>query len=350
MTATVSVLMPVYNAADYVKEAIESILAQDYTHFELIIIDDGSTDNTAQIVGHYKKSDPRITFLHHSKNRGLVTILNEGLNIANGDYIARMDADDISLPNRLSRQVAFMEENPEIGVSSAWLKTFGKKNGIVWKNPTDDREIRAKSFCSNPIWHPLAIMRKSVVGAHHLRYHESYVRQEDYKMWIDFMKVSQLANIPEILLHYRLHDQQATKQIPKKLKIRLELAEELAGRPLTQIETEQHQLLFTENPKCSWQQLETLETWIDQIKEINRHRSLYDEPFFSDYLDRAYGNFLRRRFYTRLKKRKRYHPGIFLDLLLNEKKPLSMFKPAEFLKIFVKSALFWPVHKSTSHE
>src|SRR5437868_2907435 len=121
--------MTVYNSEEYLREAIESILGQTFTDFEFIIIDDGSTDRSADIVNSY--SDTRIRFLSNSSNLGLVASLNEGIERARGEYIARMDCDDVSLPERLAKQVTFMDSRPELAASGTWAKEIDEEGNVI---------------------------------------------------------------------------------------------------------------------------------------------------------------------------------------------------------------------------
>ena len=120
----VSVLMPAYNSEAFVAEAIESILNQTYTDFEFIIINDGSTDKTAEIIDEYAKNDSRIKFINNHKNQGLIAVLNQGLDLCTGEYVARMDSDDISMPQRFEKQVQYMDEHQEVGILGTWIDFF----------------------------------------------------------------------------------------------------------------------------------------------------------------------------------------------------------------------------------
>ena len=155
----ISVLMPAYNSEQYVAESIESILNQTFTDFEFIIINDGSTDNTAKIIDEYAKRDERIKFVNNSKNKGLIGVLNEGLNLARGEYIARMDSDDISLPTRFERQIAYMELHPKCGVLGTWFQMFGNASNIV-RHP---KRINLLNLLRDQhVGHPTVMIRKSV--------------------------------------------------------------------------------------------------------------------------------------------------------------------------------------------
>ena len=130
MKPNVSVVMPVFNGEAFVKEALESILNQSFKQFEIVVINDGSTDKTQEIVTRLASKDARIRLINHPKNSGLIPCLNEGLELAQGNYIARMDADDIAHPIRLQRQFEFLESNPQVIVCGSYIRLFGEKSGI----------------------------------------------------------------------------------------------------------------------------------------------------------------------------------------------------------------------------
>jgi len=200
----ISVILPAFNAQDYLKEAIDSILNQTFGDFELLIYNDGSTDTTQTIIDRYQ--DPRIVAFHSPENKGYVHWLNEGIKQAKGEYIARMDADDISLPNRIQLQWDFMESHPEVGVCGGQVEIIG--SGELVKKPLTDNEIRWWFFKGNPIAHPSVMLRKSVIDECSIRYNESLRPAEDFDMWWRLAHVTQLANLDEILLKYRFHAQQ----------------------------------------------------------------------------------------------------------------------------------------------
>lgn len=200
----VTVLIPVYNGAMYLREAVESILNQTYRNFELLIIDDGSTDNSEEVILSF--NDPRIRYLSNSINQGLINTLNLGLRSAKGKYIARMDQDDISLPNRIEKQVDFLENNSEIGLVGTAFQIIGDEKYHAYYSDHD--HIKLAFVFYNSISHPTVMLRSEICKEHSLFYHKEYIHAEDYKMWIDFVLKTKIANIPEVLIKYRKHDTQ----------------------------------------------------------------------------------------------------------------------------------------------
>ena len=201
----VSVLMPVYNAAPYVEAAIRSILTQTFVDFELLVFNDGSQDESSAIIRGIQ--DDRLVFFDYPQNSGYVAHLNAGLRQARGIYIARMDADDIALPDRLACQVALLHNDPRVLLCGTAYTTFGQEEYDI-KVPLLDREIRHQMLFHNPMVHSTVMFRRSIVQQYSLFYDAEYMPAEDYKLWYDFSKVGELRNLPIILLRYRLHPQQ----------------------------------------------------------------------------------------------------------------------------------------------
>jgi glycosyltransferase involved in cell wall biosynthesis len=216
----VTVLLPTFNVELYVGEAIESILKQTYTNFELFILDDGSTDNTKSIIQGFK--DSRIKLLCENENKGIVYQLNKGINLAQGRYIARMDADDVSLPERFKKQVEFLEEtkNDRIDVLGTDAISIGLVIKFIAHKNYSPKQI---SFLLNfycPILHPTVMMRKSIFD-NSFRYSEDFKYAEDYALWRLIDNGSNLAILPDQLLEYRIHSGQTNQNLERK-KIQME--------------------------------------------------------------------------------------------------------------------------------
>lgn len=208
---TVSVVMPAYNAGKYLREAIDSILAQTYTDFEFIIINDGSTDDTRAIIQSY--DDPRIVYLENETNSGICVTLNKGLDAARGRYIARMDADDISLPERLAVQVQYMDTHPDIAVCGTDIQVFGEDlKDYVFQQIHSPEDCVAGLLFNPCLAHPSVIIRRSILEANHLRYNDEFRGLEDFELWWNISKFSKLNNIALPLLKYRHHKGQETQK------------------------------------------------------------------------------------------------------------------------------------------
>ncbi len=211
MSALISVIMPVYNAEKYLLEAIQSILSQTYSNFELLILNDGSTDASASIALTFAE-DRRVQLIDRKENWGLVRTLNDGLMRAKGEFIARMDADDIALPHRFQKQIELMMSNSRIGICGTWFQYINRDTVIRLPTRHDDIKLAALSY--NPFGHPTAMMRMSILREHQITYLEKYFLAEDYEIWMRILDVSEGANIDEVLLHYRIHPQQISSKSP----------------------------------------------------------------------------------------------------------------------------------------
>lgn len=200
--------MPVYNGERYLREAIDSILSQTFRNFEFLIINDASTDGTVGIINSY--TDPRIRLVHNKTNMGRCATPNKGLDLARGEYLARMDCDDISLPTRLEKQVAFLDAHPDVGVCGTWIKLFMGADYVI-RYPLIHEEIKCHLLLGCQLAHSSVMFRKKVLLDHHLYYDDNYKPTEDYYLWTRCSNVTSLANIPEILVKYRWHAEQISQ-------------------------------------------------------------------------------------------------------------------------------------------
>jgi len=217
----ISVLLPVYNCPTYVGAAIESILNQTFEDFELLIIDDGSTDDTPQVLTSY--SDSRIRHIRH-ENRGLAGTLNVGIELALGKYIARQDQDDLSLPERLEKQLAYMEQHSDCALLGTWAQIMEGERLVerYHKHPINPAELSYRLLLNNPFVHSSVMIRKSVLekaGG----YSTDPARQppEDYELWSRLARQARVANLPEVHLHYREVPNSMSRQGPSPFRSRL---------------------------------------------------------------------------------------------------------------------------------
>jgi glycosyltransferase involved in cell wall biosynthesis len=203
----ISVLMSVYNGEKYLRQAINSILSQTFKNFEFIIVNDGSSDDTYKIASSY--SDERIIIISNKKNLGLTKSLNIGLNITKGDYVARMDADDVSFPGRFEIQADFLDRNPDFGLVGSWVEYIGLKGkelGIK-KNPTDYSVILKKILRYNTFVHSSLMIRRSVLEKVE-GYNEQFKFAQDYDLILKIAKLTKVTNLPKVLLSYRINPQE----------------------------------------------------------------------------------------------------------------------------------------------
>ena len=212
----ISVLFPTYNTKEeYLREAIESVLAQTFSDFEFIIVDDCSPDpNVEKVVKSY--TDPRIRFYRNERNLGISQTRNKLIDLASGEYLAVMDHDDVSLPERFEKEAAYLDAHPDVGVVSCGFEKF--PNGGLTRNPENDKEIKLELMRSCVISHSACMIRKSVLVDNNIRYEEEYSPSEDYALYIRLMSKTKFHNLPETLFRYRWHEGNTSHK--QKLKMR----------------------------------------------------------------------------------------------------------------------------------
>jgi len=277
--------MPVYNGEKYLKEAIESILSQSYTDFEFLIINDGSTDNSVKIIKSF--SDNRIHLIDNEKNLGQPESYNKGINLACGEYIAIMHSDDFSLPDRIKKQVEFMDANPSIGISGTWVKIVQNDMSEICKLPIDPDlvKIHLLSYC--PLFHPSVIMRKKLLTRNNLFYDPSYNSAEDYELWVRASKYLKIANLDEILLAYRIHPEQVSNKYACKQNKHFELIRENMLEQLGVITIGNENIARIQNENVCLHSKESLlkaKVWLEELNLANINKKVFNIPLFSEYL------------------------------------------------------------------
>ncbi len=279
----VTVLMPVYNGEKYLKDAIESILCQDFTDFEFLIINDGSKDDSENIIRSF--SDGRIRLVNNEMNIGLVNTLNKGFDLAKGQYIARMDCDDLSLKNRLKVQVDFMDQHPEVAVCGSYyyLLLNGKK--AVADFPLTAEELSSYLIFNSPIAHPSAILRTSLIREKGLKYDSRFIHAEDYDLWSRISEHAGLANIPAVLLTYRVHENQVTEN-PALVGDKMKSVDALRQRHLKNInilpsvdELLLHNLISNGKKAASEEQVMAAEAWLKKITLSAKRQNAVEQSY-----------------------------------------------------------------------
>jgi len=205
----ISVIMPVFNSEKYLASAIESILSQTIKDFEfIIIIECGTNDETIEIVNYYKCIDSRIRLIQNNQRLGIAESLNEGIRLSRGIYIARMDADDISLPKRFEEQINFLECNPTISICGTWVELFGDETGFV-RHRTEPEWIKTCMIMCSEIRHPTVMMRAADMRNHDFCYDPNY-DVEDFELFSRAVNDIKIANIPQVLLKYRIYNESSS--------------------------------------------------------------------------------------------------------------------------------------------
>lgn len=229
----ISIVMSNWNGEIYLRSSIESMLRQTFRDFEYIILDDGSTDNSRNIITQYAKTDSRITPIFFETNRGLTHALNHGIGLARGKYIVRMDSDDISLPDRLEKQIEYMEkpEHAHVGVCGSFCEVIDKQGERVGlkKFPVTDEQIRKAIWYRNPLQHSTTIIRKTCFDTVGL-YNPRFMQTEDFELWMRIGSKFHFHNLPEVLLQYRIHGKNIVVTKQKRMIYQVLKARRIAHR------------------------------------------------------------------------------------------------------------------------
>ena len=282
----VSVLMPVYNGERFLGEAIESILNQSFIEFSFLIIDNASTDRSVAIVESY--DDPRIRLVRNETNLGLIHSLNRGLDLARGRYVARMDCDDVSLPDRFQRQVRFLNEHVEFGVVGSWVETIGDGKVTTFKYPSNPDRLRAQLLFDSPLAHPSVMMRRELINRFGIRDRDAYPQAEDWFFWKECSRRFPITNVEEVLLRHRLTPHSVTSinrdtQLETIDAIDAYNLDEL-GMNVNKDEAKIHRSLGFYDFEDSRSYVERAESWLLRLQAANATTAIYPEPAFSEML------------------------------------------------------------------
>ncbi len=321
----ISVVMPVYNAEKYLREAIDSILNQTYTNFEFIILNDGSTDRTEEIILSY--DDSRIIYVKNEENLQIVKTLNKGIGLAKGKYIARMDADDISLPKRFQKQIEYMEEHSDTDVCGTWMQIIDQPQRI-WRYPIWHKEIKAYMLFNTSMFHPTVLMKRSFFNT--FSYSSLYNKAEDYQLWCSAVDEKRFANIPEPLYHYRRHTEMTNvvarkEQVEKADLVRKDMLNRIGLYP-NDIEWRSHHRISLH--ELQYSELNEYEKWIRKLIECNKSKKYFD----SLSLNKAIGEYWWQLFSQNTK----YGFGIFKKYTFSEFRKYKKISFWLYVKFFYK--------------
>ena len=283
--------MPVHNGEKYVVDAIESILDQTFGDFEFIIIDDASQDNSLAILKEYALRDERIRVIENKHNQGISVSLNKGIAIARGEYIARMDADDISLPERFAVQTSFMDANPDIGVCGTYVEYIGGDFGAQPTLGTHD-SIYARLLFENAFAHPTMMLRSEAVHDGNLYYDEDILYAQDYELWSRAISIVKMAIIENVLICYRIHPQRVGSKYGSKQRAVHNL---IYRRLLTQLqvsftedEIRLHEQINSDYYKLGVDFLARAQQWLEKISTTNRKNQIIAPEIMDAELKRVW--------------------------------------------------------------
>lgn len=287
--ARVTVLMTLYNKGPYVTAAIESVLAGTFTDFELLVVDDGSTDDGPTIV--QRITDPRVRLLANATNTGRAAAANRGYDAARGEYVAVLDADDLSHPARLAKQVAFLDAHPDVGVCGTYAQVFGIRNHVAtW--PLTDKEARGLLLFEDPLLYGSAMFRRSVLEEHTLRCRAEWRHPGmDYLFLLAVAKHTRTATLPEALMSYRIGDQNfryGRDALADRARVHREVFRFYgidAGAAEADLQLMLHQQ-FRKPPSAV--DIRSLWAWINRLNKFNREHQLFTEDIFEARLDKEW--------------------------------------------------------------
>ena len=337
----ITVLMPVYNCELYIREAIDSILNQTLTDFEFLIIDDASTDKTVEVIKTYNEG--RIKLVVKPSNTGYTNSLNYGLQVAKGEYIARMDGDDISFSERFAKQVAFLDANPDVVLCGSWFSIID--SGTVKKLPENNEAIKLALLRGNCIAHPSVMMRKQILNELSVVYDVSKEPAEDYDLWVRLLSLGKLHNLQEALLNYRMHSTQvshkrAEEQKKRVIETKFELIN-LLGIVWDAGEHKVFEKIFKENTIINFSEIKIFKQMQRKLFLSNNSNCFFESNGFKQYLSELEYIVLKKCFY----RQKRHSPLMYLEYLLAKCKWNVKLSTEQEIKLGIKSMLFWKVTK-----
>jgi GT2 family glycosyltransferase len=274
-----SVVIPTFNAEKYLAEAVASVLAQDFGDFELLIVDDGSTDGTSAILQSLA-DDPRLKLLRNNRNMGLIATLHHAYAQCSAPLIARMDADDICDPARLGRQVAFLQANPEVAIVGGAIRFFGNIAPNQFHFPTHHEAIRVAMLFYCPLAHPALMFRRELVDQGLMQYDDAFRHAEDYHLWSRLLLKVKAANLDDVVLNYRLHAQQVSsdssdKQYAASLRVRRQMLDE-CGVVADEEEIALHESVILERPLPVAGYMTKLAAWFLRLERANSESGYWD--------------------------------------------------------------------------
>lgn len=306
-----TVIMPVYNGELYIEEAINSLLNQTFSNFDLIVLNDNSSDTSVAIIEKLKATDDRIILINKTKNEGPAHLRNEGIDLAQTEYIALLDADDIAMPTRFEKQIALLDNQPNLALCGTWFTIFGDKKEKILRHKVDHDALKIQFLHSCGLGNSTVMFRKSMIGD--LRFEDQYVPAEDYGLWSEFIAKNEFYNIPESLVRYRWHPGNISQTKKKQLKI-AEVA--IKKRQLERLEItaqDEESIYYVNAVSVNRKQsatdiIKTIKASC-VLKEKNERLKIYNQTLFCKHLDRV--------IFRTIRNSKEYNPE-FYKYLKNE--------------------------------
>lgn len=329
-TPLVSVVMPVFNAETYLAKALDSILNQTYENLQIIIINDGSSDGSMEVVARVK--DGRIRVFHNDGNVGLGYSLNRGIEESGGEYVAIMHADDFAVKDRIGLQVRFLESHSDVGICGGQIIKILNNRRHLFRYPLQHEEIFATMLFYAGFAHPTVMSRRSLYRDYDLKYRNDCNSVEDYEMWTRLLRITRGANLPAVLLEYTCHEAQISvkkynKMRDYKLPIQKKLLEDIGMSP-TDDECLMHARCSVTHDVLSEMDVSAADDWFRRLYDANKKTRLFSEDALKTVLQRRWAGLCGQRDPMNLIAYKQYIGGAMSA-------PLSTMSA----KLFVRSLI-----------
>ncbi|MBB3119608.1 glycosyltransferase family 2 protein [Pseudoduganella violacea] len=329
----ISVVMPAYNAAAFLQEAIDSILAQTFTDFELIVINDGSTDATVSLLA--QQSDPRVRVVDNGVNRGLIYTRNLGIDLATAPFIAFLDSDDLAFPQRLQRQYDYLQQHPEVDAVGCWSQPIdaeGRPRPYAWRLPGDSDFVKATLLFRAYISTPAFFVRTEVMRA--LRFSPEHDLAEDYDMYTRGVQHYRFVNLPEVLIAIRIHGNNITRLKKDRLAQNMNA---ISAKLLRRLEIEASEDELRLHRYIEWldeapaQVLQRSRAWLARIVAANQRCGLYEA--------RALRHAVAERWFAVCNANSHAGLGVLLAWLRGPHSWGGVLGPRDYLKLCAKTLL-----------
>lgn len=321
--------MPVFNGEKYLEESVDSVLSQTFTDFDLLILNDNSTDATSTILENYAKKDARILVINKTNSNGPGKLRNEGIELSNTPFIAFLDADDIAMPNRFEKQINFLEENNSFGLCGSWFTIFGDKKEKIIKHAEKHEDLKVQFLHSCGLGNSTVMFKKEALKE--LRFEKEFFVAEDYALWSEFILQTQFYNIPESLVRYRWHTNNIS-QIKAQAMIDSELI--IKKRQLSRlgIDPNSELAIYYVNAVSlkRKQNIEDIKKTIsasNELLEKNKVIQLYQQDIFQKHIERTVLRTIRNAQKNNFK---------YFSYLKNESGYFSKIKTLDKLVLFFK--------------
>ncbi len=337
----VSVVIPAHNRAELIGDAIDSVLAQSFEDFELIVVDDASTDDTAGVVKRY--ADPRVRLVSNANNLGIPGSRNHGIEVAHGAYIASLDSDDYAYPKRLEVQAAFLDANPDCGVVGSWTNWMDASGRLlrhkVKRRPANPDDAAAMLIFNSCLAQPSVMARTDLLRR--FRYDEQFDMSEDYELWVRMAPHCRMRSLPRVLVCCRAHGNRSTKANARRIEERQRAIYrpqlDWLGMAYSEADLERHQFLPRSATKEGTTDLESLvwaEDWLLRLQAANARVGLYESRAFERVLGWAWAAVCHRTL--------RVHPRLGFNHLIRS--PLSRLVPSSIItQLRMRCSGLWPV-------